>query len=87
MGPVEDAERGREGRRTASWVSRVLWGVVHRVAGPGVRPSVEDVLRQAVGVQAETGFTQAGSLLERCGERLGAVAATPDAAVTAVPRG
>jgi len=57
------------------------------VAGPGVRPSVEDVLPLAVGVQAETGFTQAGSLLERCGERLGAVAATPDAAVTAVPRG
>jgi len=56
-------------------------------AGAGVRLPVEDVLPLAVAVQASTGFTRAGPLLERCRARLGAVPAAPDAAETAVPRG
>jgi hypothetical protein len=53
-------------------------------AGAGVRGPMDDVPPPAVGVHAATGFTQAGPLLERCGERLGGV--RPGADGTA-PRG
>jgi hypothetical protein len=75
MGP-QDAERGREGRCTAPWVNRVPCGGVARVVAAALRGRLGQ--RDAVnGARESTSFTQ----------RLGAVAAAPDAAATAVPRG
>jgi len=54
-------------------------------AAAGVRLPVEDVLSMAVSVQAATGFTRAGPLLERCRERIGAAAADEAASAVRAP--
>jgi GGDEF domain-containing protein len=56
-------------------------------ARAGVRLPRDDVLPLAVGVQAASGFTRAGPLLERCRERLATVAVPPDAGAAPALRG